>query len=283
MRVSFFNNYRDNKPKDIDLKTFLTMDSFKDNVLRIRNCNSKKEKDILKADLPAITPSGRFKERRSINNLVSHSGFMQIDIDEKDNSLSAKEIKKLLKDIEQVYYCAYSVSGKGVWGLIRIANTAQHKQHFRALQQDFKEFDIIIDKACSDVTRLRGYTYDKDYYLNELALTYERILKPQRKIITRPQKRIKYDNNDYFKYTLQQIDKKSLDITGDYEQWFGIVCAFANEFGETGRQFAHFVSQNSTKYDYKKCDDLFDRALKNNRNGYSLGTYYHHFNQFKNI
>lgn len=282
-KVSFFRNYRDNIPKDVKLLKFLTSPKYKSEVEQIRSATSKQEKNALKSQLPAITPSGVFHTKRKVENLVHHTGLIQIDIDGKDNThLNLAETKELLMQVEQVCFCAYSVSGNGLFALVPIADPSRHRRHFLALEQDFKnDYNIVIDKSCKDVTRLRGYSYDESYYINENAVVYEGLIEPKptvapqvKKILTEPLN----EANDFYK-ALEIITKNSLDITGSNEQWFSILCGIANEFGEGGRSYAHLISQYSELYDSGRCDIDYSRALKVSYS-YGIGTFYHYFMQY---
>jgi len=42
---------------------------------------------------------------------------------------------------------------------------------------------------------------------------------------------------------VQQIVERRIDITQEEEDWFWLACAFANEFGEGGRDYFHAISQ----------------------------------------
>lgn len=278
-KVSMFSSYRDADPKEVILFDFLTSKEYVDEVNEIRKVEDKKVKDELKSKLPAITPSGLFDKRRSASNLIKHTGIIQVDIDKQDNEhLKMQEVKKLLEDIEQVSFASYSVSGNGLFALIQIKYPEKHKEHFLSLEYDFKnDFNIVIDKSCKDVSRLRGYSYDEAYYFNEDALIYNQLfqvtktIKPKvKKLITEPIT----ERHDFHK-ALRIIEQYNLDITGNNEQWFEILCSIANEYGETGRGFAHFVSQYSSLYDNDRCDKDYNRALKSNYR-YNIGTFYHY-------
>ncbi|KAB1068040.1 hypothetical protein F6U93_07845 [Tamlana haliotis] len=283
-KVSLFSSYKDADPKTVMLYDFITSDKFKNEVDVIRSTNNKALRNSLKSRLPAITPSGLFNERRSISNLVKHTGLIQVDIDKQDNEhLKMCDIKEILKDIEQICFASYSVSGNGLFGLIEVSNPEKHKEHFLALEEDFKnDFNIIIDKSCKDVSRLRGYTFDDDFYINENALIYDQLIHPKEKTKHKP-KVIKLihesitKEDDFYK-ALEVIERNRLDITGSNEQWFDILCSIANEFGESGRGFAHVISQYSNLYDYSRCDKDYSRAI-NNSYSYSIGTFYYFLKQ----
>lgn len=280
--VSVFRNYRDNIPKDVNLLKFLTSNKYKSEVEQIRSVKTKQEKDALKSKLPAITPSGLFNTKRKVENLVHHTGLIQIDIDGKDNPhLNMADTKELLKQVEQVCFCAFSVGGNGLFALVPIAEPKLHKEHFLALEEDFVyDLNIVIDKSCKDVTRLRGYSYNEDYYINENALVYEGLTQPKQLVLPQVKKvQVEAINeaDDFYK-SLEIITNNMLDITGSNEQWFSILCGIANEYGEGGRKYAHIVSQYSELYDYNRCDADYSRALSSNYS-YGIGTFYHYFKQ----
>lgn len=282
-KVSYFNSYRDVIPKDVILIDFLTSDKYKKEVDKIRTAPAKQERDKLKSQLPAITPSGLFHTRRAVDNLVSHTGLIQIDIDAKDNpDIDISVLKYELSLIDNICFAAYSVSGKGLFALIPISNPTKHKEHFLALEQDFKEdFNIVIDRSCKDVSRLRGYSYDSDYYINEDAIIYSKVIevKPYVKPSVRRLHTAPITDGDTFFKALKLIEHNHIDITGDNEQWFTILCAIANEYGEAGRGFAHIISQYSILYDGNKCDKDYNRALKSNYS-YSIGTFYYYLKPY---
>ena len=282
--VSIFKNYMDANPlKSIKLRTFLTSAKYKDKVERIRSIQNKKERNRLKAQLPAVTPSGLFKTKRAAANLVEHSGLIQLDIDGKDNEhLDMQEVKEILMELPIVAYCGFSVSGAGVFALVPIAQPNRHREHFLALEEDLKnDHNILIDSSCKDVTRLRGYSYDKDYYMNENALVYEGLVEFKSCSATYPKKvQIEPINEtDNFYSALKIISDYCLDITGSNEQWFTILCAIANEYGENGRSSAHLVSQYSELYDSGRCDTDYNRALSTNYS-FGIGTFYYYFKQY---
>ncbi|MBK8878761.1 MAG: hypothetical protein IPN74_09510 [Haliscomenobacter sp.] len=97
-------------------------------------------------------------------------------MDAKDNAerlTNYAELKSELAKIEYVAYVGQSVSGTGYWVLIPIKDPTRHKQHFQALEIAFGNAGLIIDAACSDVTRLRFWSYDPDPYMNHWAKTWQ--------------------------------------------------------------------------------------------------------------
>ena len=175
-----------------------------------------------------------------------------------------------------------SVSCRGVFGLIPIRFPEKHKEHFEALKVAFSKLGIVLDKACSDVTRLRIYSYDKDAYFNENAVMFNEIFEykfdtsylPKNEIIENSSQ----NNEDTFKKVqriLNEIENTGIDITKNYNQWFNIGCALANEFGEEGREFFHVTSRNHNKYHPESCDNLYSTCLERKYSEIGIGTFFH--------
>lgn len=190
--VSIFANYNTpSNPKTVTIRQFLTSTKYREAVQRIRSIEDKAERDKLKATLPAITPSGVFSYRAA-DSLVKHSGLICIDIDLKENEAIGNffELKEQLVKIPNVAFCIKSVSGKGYAVGMPLAYPERHGQHFDALKRIFRQsFGLVVDKACRDVSRLRGYSYDPDVYFNDNATVFELYDEPKKtvhKYIQRP-------------------------------------------------------------------------------------------------
>ena len=282
--ISKFNSYTSTNPEDICLWDWLNDDTYKQEVESIRSIDDKTERNRLKSKLPTITPSGTFTKRNS-NCLIKHSGFICIDIDSGDNPniFDFCNLRDQLKNITNVAYSSLSVSGKGVFCLIPILFPDKHKEHFKALKICFEKLGITIDKACGDVSRLRGYSYDKDAYFNENPVMFNEVFEykfetsklPENKIIT---KAITNTKSTYDKVMriVTMINNSSIDITKDEEQWFRIGCSLANEFGDEGREIFHLVSQHYPKYHEEACNNKFSYCLKAGYSEINIGTFFRH-------
>ena len=279
INISAFLNYKATKPKEINLLVWLNSTKHYLEVEKIRNTKDETIKKVLKSKLPAITPSGTFT-KRCAKNLIKHSGFIQFDIDYKDNLhiKNYENLKNEIRKIKEVAYCGLSVSGKGYWGLIAISNPKQHKQHFEALYLMFKNLGIIIDKSCKDVSRLRGYSFDDDAYFNHSAPKFTQVLKT--KTNTRITiKNYKTNNSISVKNSVEKnlniIQNNRIDIALSYEDWFSIGCSIANEFGENGRAYFHTLSKMNNKYKDSETEKQYNHCLKN-KYGFSIATFFHY-------
>jgi hypothetical protein len=167
---------------------WLTSSKYKDKVEAIRSTDDKQTRGELKSHLPAITPSGQFSYR-SQNSLLSHSGLIQIDIDDLDEG-DLEPIKKDLQTLDEIAYLGKSVSGRGLWGLIPMPRDPEfHRDYFEVLSQTFKELiGITLDDKPKNVASLRGYSYDPEAYFNHSAIPFINKSKPILKSNPKPVK-----------------------------------------------------------------------------------------------
>lgn len=276
IEVSCYKNYKTpESPVNINLLSWLKSKKYASQVSFIRQLESKSERDKVKAALPGITPSGLFSYRHEFC-LIQHSGFIQFDIDFKENShiSNYKQLKEQICKISNVAYCGLSVSGTGYWGLIPIAYPDKHKQHFESLQKAFESFSIVLDPAPANVASLRGYSYDADAYFNHSASILSQYEKP----VPKPTLKsfIPNLNDDQVKVEacIREIERRRIDITTSYHfDWLPIASNFADTFGESGRIYFQLVSQFHPEYESRKTDIQYDKCLKANRGAASLGTF----------
>ncbi|MEX2336368.1 MAG: BT4734/BF3469 family protein [Fulvivirga sp.] len=169
IEVSCFKDYNTpGNPANVNLLRWLTSNKYKDRVEAIRSLDDKSRRDEIKATLPAVTPSGIFSYR-SQNKILSHSGFIQIDIDG-INREEVEPYKRELSKVSNIAYLGLSVSGKGLWGLIPIpADKDSHKAYFDAINTVFDKWGITLDDKPKNVASLRGYSYDPEAYFNHEA------------------------------------------------------------------------------------------------------------------
>lgn len=149
--------------------------------------NEVKQKELKKL-LPGVTVSGTFSYRAT-KDLIQYSGIMCIDIDfgKNEHITNYPDLKRELCKIKNVLYCSLSVRANGWFLLIPISKPEYHTAHFKALQTAFKKIGIEIDQSCSDVSRLRFYSYDTETYFNPDAITFTGLEFEQKTILHTPQ------------------------------------------------------------------------------------------------
>lgn len=264
-KVSFFKNLHTSEPMDIDSNLFeaMTSSKYEQKVRELRNTINQEERQKLKESFFAFTPSGTFYRQRKKENLIKHSTFICIDIDEKDNThiFNFDELKDELSNIVNIAFVSKSVSGFGYCALIPIKDEKLHTEYFDALLKAFEQLGIIIDKQCRDVTRLRIVTFDERYYMSEKAIVFNKLIESTETISDIVPSNPTDATRKFFKL-YKIIGETERDITNGYHSWFTIGSALANKFGEDGRNYFHSISKFYPKYKVEETNKQFDYCLK---------------------
>lgn len=294
--VSKFDGIKSNMSYvTVNLWDWLLDGRYRDEVNQIRHSTDAGERKALKSKLPAITPSGVF-HTRDADSLITPSNLICIDIDGKDNpSISdMEELKARLAKLPYVMYCGLSASGTGLFCIIPYEDYRKHRLYFHALEQDFRDMGIVVDSHCSDICRLRFYSYDEHPYVNPDAEVYTKTLEKPSAMRSRPYHKPSTDiqespdnevtenlsmeemllrpsNLDFVSATplsktqmaerlLNLAIERQIDITAKYRDWFIICCIIKNLFGEKGAELFHKVSSFYPDYDYEKTENLFQKT-----------------------
>lgn len=277
-KISIFNKASHTKDgKEIPFDVFLQYiqdGKWQDIVLPIRAVSDKKKRDDMKRrTAPGVTISGIFSERID-TGIVTHSGFIAIDID----GVDPEEVKSILCPDRHVYAAFTSISGRGLCVIFRI-NPDKHNEAFEGIQEYlYVNYNQVIDVKSSNISRLRFVSYDPHIYLNERADKFTTYPKKKKAITKIPE--VVFVQSD-FDQIVNEICIRSLDITGNYQQWLGIAYGIADKFGEAGREYFHRISQFSSLYEYKKADLQFSACLKRSASSKraTMGSFYYHAKQ----
>ena len=297
VEVSLYKGVSDNIGTTVNLKYFLFTDQYKDIAEAIRSGSTIEERHEIKnryrTALPCATVSGRFTERKR-DKVAEYSGLIAIDIDYKDNVEVMPEVPNILKQMDFVIYAGKSISGDGYFAICRVDDPKRLKEHYLALEKDFKEYGITIDKACKDTTRLRFASYNEKPYYNPYALTYYKMVgepKKETRVSTTYTPRefsyhtISTDNAQRVEEQIKYLIDNNLTLPDDYHSWFKIGMSLCSEFGESGRQYFHSISSLSPKYDRYECDNQYDKIVESygSGNDIGLGTLMYMFNEAKRV
>lgn len=289
--VSYYKNVADTTGLPVQLYSFLNSAKHAGKVAELRAAVAAgaeaKTIQALKLSLPACTISGLFAERTAAG-LIEHSGFMAIDIDQKDNThlTNFADVKNELAKLKEVAYCGLSCSGRGYFALIRLAYPEQHPAQFEALQSILAGWGLTIDKACKDVCRLRFYSYDAEAYFNLNAVPFTGVnrCKPKLHQFTptytnlhqlTPYTNLPITDAEKLSDLIQWCNTTHTDITGNYRAWYEIGAGLAAELGEAGRDYFHDLSGHYAGYDYTKTDKQYTYCLKG-KHSFTLATVFHY-------
>lgn len=273
---------------DMTIADFLLGERWKEPVLRLRDMvaeygplEAKKHEDykLTKQQLPGATLSGLFSRRKG-DCLIQHTGFVAIDIDLGDNTSIGNfgTILRTLRHRAEVAMYMRSCSGTGYFALIPLAYPEHHKEQFRALQKEYAAMGIVLDNACSDITRIRFASYDEHPYVNEQAIPYMGVDLGSQTLA--PRAAVYGGHVDSMDSKVQavetlvsKLEMHHIDITDSYNDWYRIGFALANLPNPIGRQMFHRVSAICKKYNPQECDKKFDTLQRPEKIG--LGTFFH--------
>jgi hypothetical protein len=278
--VSFYRNASDNIGTSADLFTILKAiksGRWHQQVELVRNTQNESEKLAAKKALPAFTASGLFA-KRCAQGLKSHSGYLCIDIDYKDNThlelQTFEAIVRMFKNLTCVAAVSRSAGGKGFFVIFRIEPTA-HAAAFEFIKLALHvHLQIVIDNACKDVSRLRFVSYDPSAYINECADVFNNDFVAPASPASRPvtnKPRYNYDftpNKQYSDvlYIAESAKNLGHSLLESYTEWYAAGQSLADVFGESGRELFHLLSCTSAKYTVAATDKQFDYCLKRKKN-----------------
>jgi hypothetical protein len=177
MKVDFFKNKTSvipvGRPKDV----MYYLERIKDGAVEktVTLCRSKmtkKERDLIKGELSAVTFCGTFNTRAK-NGLKKGSGLSILDFDNLTYE-ETLELKEKLKSNQFIFSVWLSPSGLGLKALVKIPEVTsndEYNSYYKALINDFEwiknEYnDKVIDTSGQDVSRLCFESYDPDIYIN---------------------------------------------------------------------------------------------------------------------
>ena len=285
-KISIYASYFSAESRIATLGEFLFDKATRKAVDAIRSIEDKATRDEEKKKLPAATISGVFDGGHSGAKLVEHSGLMCIDVDSKHNPNinDWEEFKHQLSRIRFVAYAGLSISGRGIFAIIPIpkCDAAKHKEYFLALEEAFSKCGVVIDPNCKEINRLRGASYDDNYYLNTNAATFTKLPKPKPKPKPTAKMTCNYDHDPQttigmVESCVSQIVKHQIDMTDDektgYDDWLRLGFALS-DLGEQGRPFFHAICQFYGNYSYQECDKKFTQLLKSRNGSITIGTFF---------
>ena len=282
--ISTFNNAFQQTPSGtMTVETFLhgiQSGKWKKQVEDVRALTDSSQIKEAKKRVPAVAPSALFNGRRGMAYVQQHSGFINLDIDGKENPGIADRAARARVYADQYVFAGHvSVSGHGLSLYVQI-DLAQHESAFLQLEAYYRQaWGVHVDPACKDVSRLRFVSYDPALYRNHEARAFiarkKRFSPAQRAAQRSFDRAVVQDSNQYFEAILSQILAAGYDLTGTYYDWVKIGFALAEGYNEAGRQYFHELSQFHPKYKPAETDRQFTRCLQNRQAGVTISTFFY--------
>jgi len=172
--ISKTNNSPNGRSKDVShWLDRIKNGAVKEQITLVRSKLDKKEKDIEKGKLSAVTFGGQFTQR-SKTGLKEHSGLLILDFDKLDTFDEVVELKTKLSNSPYVFACWVSPSGNGLKSLIKIPKVKDNDSYANFYDAIYDNFiwvnetygKEIIDKSGKDISRLCFESYDPNIYVN---------------------------------------------------------------------------------------------------------------------
>lgn len=215
-------------------------------------------------------PGQRVMVSRRESHLKQHTGWLAIDIDLADNThlSNFENIRMVCRFRPEIGLLMRSCSGSGYFGLVRLAYPDRHKSQFRALLQEYAPIGITLDKACSNIGRVRFASWDdsEHIYINEQVIPYRGLAEDIPQVI--PQAvRQSYRPGGGFTYhdecgvqfweqqrvqdrlielIVEELVRNHKNITESYEEWVKVGWALRSH--PSGFNLFHQLSECSQKY-----------------------------------
>lgn len=286
---SVYREANDNKGKFVDHETgeciqqmsiseFCLTDRWKPYVQRLRamrqelGSKAKKMPEYIetKKMLPGATLSGLFelweddcidKTGRKYRDVVSrrethlkqHTGWLAIDIDLADNTQLSnfENIRMVCRFRPEIGLLMRSCSGSGYFGLVRLAYPDRHKAQFKALLQEYAALGITLDKACSNIGRVRFASWDdpERIYINEQVVPYQGLDVGDMQVLLTHENRKSNDVDSrdiiYLKASrlVDKIKARGVDIMGCYQEWIRCGMALYDVSAKEGYEMWKTVSR----------------------------------------
>lgn len=139
--------------------------------------DSDKKKEYKVNELPSLTISALCKDWRKSENVINHSGLLNLDIDSKSNThvIDWGAMRDQIFTMPGVVASFLSVSGNGVTFVVKI-HPDQHKDSFFSIMDGMKQhMGINVDPGLHDIVRLRFVSDDPEarirYNFDEIPIS----------------------------------------------------------------------------------------------------------------
>ena len=306
--VTYFSSFKDKNTKVQYLNDVLLdfkNGVYKELILNVR-ANLLKGKYVYsqaKKNLPAIAFCGEFKGGHSKSNLVHYNNLLVFDIDNllKENMSS---IRSVLSADKYVLSLWESPSGLGYKGLIRIDYKelsddldSCYKKAFECVDSYFMEqYNVEIDKSCSDFSRICYVCWDEKLYLNmsaqcfivdctnlctykkkNIVTRYTQYKSKHRLGVSTPvnvQGRNNQLNRKIIASIIKYLKKRNLSITYSYDEWLRVGFAIANTFNyDLGlKYFIELSCLDKQKFNKEECVDKLLECYNKGTGEVTFGT-----------
>ena len=222
-------------------------------------------------DNSLTNPGQRVMVSRRESHLKQHTGWLAIDIDLSDNMQMSnfENVRMICRFRPEIGLLMRSCSGSGYFGLVRLAYPDRHKDQFKALLNDYAAIGITLDKACSNIGRVRFASWDdpEHIYINENVVPYKGLEGEQSQLVSLASRQTcsshhenvgyRAEDNSHFweqqraqdrliEVIVQELVGSHRNITESYDEW--VKAGWALRSHPYGLHLFHQLSRCSSKY-----------------------------------
>lgn len=270
-KISLYKRVNETKSQTITLDDWLhkVTPAAKSHILTIRGANEmnpKAAKAMKTVNLPCCTISGVFEGERKASLVTEKNPVICIDIDKIPAGIPIEELKKEVFELPYVFYVSLSARGEGIFALIYYNQENDFLTTFKALEQDFKDLDIEIDKACKDICRLRFVSWDEHPLEKEEVEMYdgeylEQFADPKfYKDIKKKDTQLQIDDWFTFK-TIKYLINECGYRADNYQDWLMDGFRLAT-FGEYGHALFMHLSQHSNNFNERVAERKWEECVR---------------------
>ena len=216
-------------------------------------------------------PGQRVMVSRRETHLKQHTGWLAIDIDLADNMQMSNfdNVRMICRFRPEIALLMRSCSGSGYFGLVRLAYPDRHKDQFKALLKEYAAIGITLDKACSNIGRVRFASWDdpEHIYMNEKVVPYKGLEGEQSQLVSLASRQtysshhenVGYkaeDNGNFWEQQraqdrlieviVQELVGNHRNIAESYDEW--VKAGWALRSHPYGLHLFHQLSRCSSKY-----------------------------------
>ena len=216
-------------------------------------------------------PGQRVMVSRRESHLKQHTGWLAIDIDLADNMQMSnfENVRMICRFRPEIALLMRSCSGSGYFGLVRLAYPDRHKEQFKALLKDYAAIGITLDKACSNIGRVRFASWDdpEHIYMNENVVPYKGLEGEQSQLVSLASRQTysthhenvgyrEEDNSNFWEQQrvqdrlieviVQELVGNHRNIAESYDEW--VKAGWSLRSHPYGLHLFHQLSRCSPKY-----------------------------------
>lgn len=276
-KVCFYDSMSTKTNKTSDLDNYVGMIQFgtnQDAVIKGRAAKQSGDDELykkIKSNSMVVTPTGTYNsgDSKEIKNL-SPNGIVCIDI---DTELTDDQVHAIYND-QYSFIVHKSFGGDGYCVFVKIDPSKLSNAYNAISKYYYDTYGIHTDPSCKNPNRLRYVSYDPDVLVVDNSKRFN--VKVDKKDIEPKKVQYIYTKSD-LDNIFDQIRDKSIDLCKeDYYRYIRIGLAFANHFGESGREYFHFVCSYGDKYNKNHADRDFTGFIKRGDGSCTIGTFYHY-------